>query len=306
MPIILDSFGNPDTSAPAGGDLIKDSDTTNFVADVIDMSREVPVIVDFWAPWCGPCKQLGPLLERLVQKAGGIVRLVKINVDENQDLAAQLRVQSIPAVYGFRDGRAVDGFVGAQPESNIRVFIDRLTKGAKPPVEAALEQARELMDGGRVEDAFDVYNAVVAQDPGNPDAIGGALRCLVSLGQLEEAHAFADSLTPELARHAAIEGALSALKLIEQAGKAGDVSQLRQKVQADPGDLPSRYDLAVALFGRGDANGAADELLEIVRRDRTWNDDAGRKKLIEIFEALGPKNPVTLQARKRLSSILFS
>lgn len=305
MPFILDPQRQSPTTPPAE-DLIKDSDTQNFVADVIDASRTVPVIVDFWAPWCGPCKTLGPIIERLVRQAGGIVKLVKINVDENQNLAAQLRVQSIPAVYGFRDGRAIDGFVGAQPESNVRNFIDRLTKGAKPPVEAAIEEAWSMLEAGEVSDAAAIFSEILKQIPEQPRAVAGLLRCLLAKGDVRRARKFADTLSPEALRNADVEGALSALKLAEQAGNVKDEKGLRARLQKDADDHQARFDLANALFAGGDPDGALDQLLEIVRRDRTWNDDAARKQLISIFDALGPRNPLTLQGRRRLSSILFS
>ncbi len=305
MPFILDP--QRQAAAPnAADDLVKDSDTQRFVTDVIDASREVPVIVDFWAPWCGPCKTLGPILERLVRSGGGIVRLVKINVDENQNLAAQLRVQSIPAVYAFRDGRAVDGFIGAQPESNVRSFIERLTKGAKPPVEAALEEAWSMLEAGEVGDAAAFFNEILQQIPGEPRAAAGLLRCHLAKGDLKRARKLVETLPAETLRHADVEGALAALKLAEQAGTVKDEKGLRARLASNPDDHQTRYDLANALFAHGNAEAALDELLEIVRRDRAWNDDAARKQLISIFEALGPRSPLTQQGRRRLSSILFS
>jgi putative thioredoxin len=307
MALFLDPTIPPPAPGAGGGDLVKDTDTQRFAADVLDASMQQPVIVDFWAPWCGPCKQLTPVLESLVAKAGGRVRMVKVNIDENQELAAQLRVQSIPMVYAFVGGRPVDAFVGAQPESKLREFIGRLTAGAGAPIDEALEQARLALDGADIERAASIYSQVLAEDPTNPKAIAGLMRSLVRGGEVAGARELAEGLTPELARNADIAAALTAIDVAEQAGKSvKHRGRLQERLDGNPDDLQARLDLAVALFGEGSVEDAADHLLEIVRRDRAWNDEAARIQLVKFFDALGPTHPVTLTSRRRLSAILFS
>jgi putative thioredoxin len=307
MALFLDPTTPPPASGAGGGDLVKDTDTQRFAADVLDASMQQPVIVDFWAPWCGPCKQLTPILESLVAKAGGRVRMVKVNIDENQELAAQLRVQSIPMVYAFVGGRPVDAFVGAQPESKLREFIGRLTAGAGAPIDEALEQARLALDAADIEQAASIYSQVLAEDPTNPKAIAGLMRSLAQGGEVAGARELAEGLTPELARNADIAAAVTAIDVAEQAGKsAKHRGRLQERLDGNPDDLQARLDLAVALFGEGRVEDAAEHLLEIVRRDRAWNDEAARIQLVKFFDALGPTHPVTLASRRRLSAILFS
>jgi putative thioredoxin len=307
MALFLDPTIPPPAPGAGGGDLVKDTDTQRFAADVLDASMQQPVIVDFWAPWCGPCKQLTPVLESLVAKAGGRVRMVKVNIDENQELAAQLRVQSIPMVYAFVGGRPVDAFVGAQPESKLREFIGRLTAGAGAPIDEALEQARQALDAADIERAASIYSQVLAEDPTNPKAIAGLMRSLVRGGEVAGARELAEGLTPELARNADIAAALTAIDVAEQAGKSvKHRGRLQERLDGNPDDLQARLDLAVALFGEGSVEDAAEHLLEIVRRDRAWNDEAARIQLVKFFDALGPTHPVTLTSRRRLSAILFS
>ena len=298
-------IGGPTKDAP--GDVIKDSTTQTFVRDVIEASHKVPVIVDFWAPWCEPCKQLGPALEKLVRQAAGMVRLVKINVDENQELAAQMRVASIPMVYAFHRGQPVDGFAGAVPESQLRTFIERLTGGAKAPLDVALDQARALLAKGDAQAAGAAFAAVLAQDPTNPSALGGTIRALVTQGDTARAKQIGDGLSAELRKHADIASALAALDLaVQSQSGAGDVANLREKLAANPADRQARYDLALALLAADDAEGAIEALLDIIRGERKWNDEAARKQLIKIFEALGPADARTVAGRRQLSSILFS
>jgi putative thioredoxin len=296
--------------APSGA-VIKDSDTENFLVDVIEASRETPVIVDFWAPWCGPCKQLGPTIEKVVQAARGAVRLVKINIDENQPLAEQMRIQSIPAVYAFVDGQPVDGFMGALPESQVQAFVDNLTGGAgaagPSPVEAAMEQAKAALDAGDGGTAAAIYSQVLQHEPENLAAAAGLARCAVAAGDFEQARAVLDSLPPAAAEESEIAAARSALELAEKASAAaGQIPELQARLAADANDHQARFDLAVARFGMNQPETAIDELIEIVRRARAWNDEAARKQLVQIFEALGHSHELTVEGRRRLSSVLFS
>jgi putative thioredoxin len=305
-------FGNG-AKAPASQagappkDLIKDGSTASFMADVIEASRQVPVIVDFWATWCGPCKQLGPALEKVVREARGGVRLVKIDVDRNQDLAAQLRVQSVPMVYAFKDGRPVDAFVGAQPESQLRAFVQRLTAGQQTlSTDDILAQARDLLAEGDAATAAGVFQEVLAEEPENAAAHGGLLRCLLALDEHEAARDMLAHLPDAIANHPDVAAVRTALDLRAQAGEVASPAELRRRVALDPADLAARYDLALAYYAGDETEAAVDELLEIFRRDRAWNDDAARKQLIKIFEALGPTHPLTLAGRRRLSALLFS
>jgi putative thioredoxin len=298
------------STAKAGGapaDLIKDGDIATFKADVLDASRQVPVLVDFWAPWCGPCKQLGPLLEKLIREAKGAYKLVKINIDENPEIAQQLRIQSIPAVYAFKGGRPVDAFVGAVPESQIRQFLKRLG-GEKPPsaLDQALEEAKAALDEGDAGTAAALYGQVLAHEPGNVAAAAGMARCYLISGDLAKARALLDKLPPEAAKDPAIVAARAALDLADQGSKAGDTAQLQAKVAQNPADHQSRLDLALALFAAGAQEEAVNELLELYRRDRKWNEEAARKQLLKFFEALGPTHALTVSGRKRLSSLMFT
>ena len=305
MALIIDS--NDSTgAATASGDLIKETDTNGFNADVIEASMQVPVIVDFWAPWCGPCKQLGPMLEKLVRQAGGRVRLVKINIDENQNLAAQLRIQSVPTVYAFLQGQAVDGFTGAQPESSLRAFVDKLTGGAKAPVEEMLDVGQQALDAGDAETAASAFSSALAEDPGNPKAVAGLIRSRIALGDVAGARKQVNQLPPELVAKSDVATAITAVDLAEQSRETGDITELRDRAAANPEDRQARFDLALALFGNGRAEAAIDELLQLVRLDRDWDGQAARNQLVKIFDALGPTNPLTTSSRRRLSSILFS
>ena len=290
--------------------LVKDSDTGHFVVDVIEASKEIPVIVDFWAPWCGPCKELGPQIERAVTARSGKVKLVKVNVDENQEIAAKFQIQSIPAVYAFKGGKPVDGFVGALPESQIQAFIDRVAGEAGPsPIDAAIEQATTLMEAGDHTQASIVFEQVLAHDPTNTAAIGGAIRCQITTGDLTSARARLDTGDPSLISHAHIAGARAALELAEETVKADDsenLMTLRNKLDKDANNHQVRYDLACALWGNRERALAVDELLEIIGRNRMWNDEAARKQLVKYFDAMGPTDPLTVEARGRLSSLLFA
>jgi putative thioredoxin len=306
--MLIGQPGGNGHAAPAAA-LIKDTDTANFMADVIEGSQETPVIVDFWAPWCGPCKQLGPALEKLVKQYGGKVRMVKVNVDENQELAAQFRVQSIPAVYGFKGGRPVDGFMGALPESQLKQFIERLTGGGGSPVDEALAEAEAQAKEGQHEEALMIFQEILAQDPVHVKALGGALRAYVALGQDDMARDVIAKLPAQIKNAPEIQGVQSALDLKAATADTGDaaaVAALEAKVAADPKDMQARLDLAMARFGAGAREQAVDDLLTMVKADRAWNEQAARKQLVKFFEAFGPTDPLTLSGRRRLSAILFS
>ncbi len=291
--------------------LIKDSDTAGFAQDVIETSMTTPVIVDFWAPWCGPCKQLTPALEKTVQAARGAVRLVKVNVDENQELAAQLRIQSIPAVYAFFKGQPVDGFVGAQSESQVQAFVDRLASQAgvelgPSPVDQALEQAQAALQSGQPAAASALFGQVLQHEPDNETALAGLIRCHLDAGDAAAARQMFDSLPEDTASAAAFASIKAALELAEQSAETGEIPELEARVAAQPNDHQARLDLAMALHAAGEREAAVEALIEIIGRDRNWNEEAARHQLLKFFEAWGPKDELTQSARRRLSSLLFS
>ena len=287
---------------------VKEVTSASFRADVLTASQKQPVLVDFWAPWCGPCKQLAPALERAVADAGGKVALVKMNIDDHPQIAGQLGIQSIPAVIAFDKGQPIDGFVGALPESQIRGFIERLVGPLGGGFAELLAEAEDAAAKGDAAGAAAIYAEVLAQNPGDAKAVGGLARLEVAAGQLEQAKALLATVAepaPGKDPDPAIAAAWAALRVAEQAATVGDLAPLEQAVAANPDDHKSRFDLAVALSAKGDREAAADQLLEIIRRDRKWNDEAARKQLLQLFEAWGLMDPATVAARRKLSAIWF-
>ena len=301
---MLELGSSPNTPAT---DLIKDSSEATFMADVIDNSQEVPVIVDFWAPWCGPCKTLGPALEAAVAEAGGKVRMVKVNVDENQAIAGQLRIQSIPTVYAFWQGQPVDGFQGAVSPSEIKDFVSRTAALAGDDgLGEAVQTAEDMLAEGAAVDAAQTFAAILGEDPGNAAAYGGLIRAHIAMDELDRAEALLASAPEDIATSSEVEAARAQIELAKQAADAGPVAELKAQVEANPNDLQARFDLAQALHASGAVEEAVAELLELFRRDREWNDGAAKAQLFTIFDALKPEDPIALNGRRRLSSLIFA
>ncbi|WPZ25545.1 thioredoxin [Sulfitobacter pontiacus] len=300
--------------SPAGtgdADLIKDTSEATFMSDVVEASQTVPVIVDFWAPWCGPCKTLGPMLEDAVRAAKGAVKMVKINVDEAQQIAGQLQIQSIPTVYAFFKGQPVDGFQGALPQSEIKAFIDRVIKaggGAAPGEELseAVAAADDMLAEGAAQDALDTFAAILGEDPNHAGAYGGMVRAYIALDQLDQAEAHLNGAPIEISKAPELEAAHAQLQLARQAADAGPVAELQAAVDANPDDMQARFDLAQALYAHGDTQAAVDQLLTLFGKDREWNDGAAKTQLFTIFEALKPNDPIALNGRRKLSSMIFA
>jgi putative thioredoxin len=301
----LNLSGAPDA------DLIKDSDEASFMQDVVEASQTTPIVVDFWAPWCGPCKTLGPQLEAAVKAAKGAVKMVKVNVDEAQMIAGQLQIQSIPTVYAFHKGQPIDGFQGAQPESEIKAFIDRVVKaaGGEAPgeqLDEAVAAAEEMLAEGAASDAAQTFAAILGEDPLHAGAYGGMVRSYLALDDLDHAEALLNGAPIEISKAPELEAAHAQLELARQAADAGPVAELTAAVEANPEDNQARFDLAQALYANGDAEGAVDHLLDIFKRDREWNDSAAKTQLFTIFDALKPNDPVVLNGRRKLSSMIFA
>lgn len=299
--------GGGNGAGPSGGDLIFDVTTQTFMADVMEASRQQPVLVDFWAPWCGPCKQLTPIIEAAVKAAGGTVKLAKMNIDDHPEIAGQLGIQSIPAVIAFKDGQPVDGFMGAQPEGQIKAFIEKIA-GPAPvnQTDLFLEKAEEFLAAQDFAQAAQHFGAVLQMEPDNVRAIAGLAQCYINAGEMEKAKQVLEMVPEEKRSGDAYGAAKTALDLAEQAESLGDLSELQERIDKDPLDLQARFDLALGLNGKGDKTGAVDQLIEIVRRDREWHEDGARTQLLQFFEAWGFKDPASAYGRRKLSAVLFS
>ena len=286
-----------------------DVDMNNFMAEVVEGSSQQPVIVQFWAPWCGPCKQLGPVLEKVVAAANGKVKMVRVNIDDNQQIAQQLRVQSVPTVYAFVDGQPVDGFAGAQPESAVTQFIEKVSSlgGAGADIASMLDAGNAAVETQDFGSAMQIFQQVMEADPDSAEALAGLVRCLTGMKDHQAAREIVDQLTDEFREKPAMQAAIDALELAERAAEsAGDLDVAQAAVAANPNDLQARQDLAMALFATGDNAGAMAQLLESIRIDRSWNEDAARMQLLEFFKTLGAANPDVMTARRQLSTLLFA
>ena len=292
-------------------DLIKDGTEATFMADVVDASQTVPVIVDFWAPWCGPCKTLGPMLEDAVRAAKGAVKMVKINADEAQQIVGQMQIQSLPTVFAFFKGQPVDGFQGALPQSEIKAFVDRVIKagGGEAPGESlneAVTVADEMLAEGAAQDALDTFSAILGEDPTHAGAYGGMVRAYIALDQLDAAEGHLNGAPIEISKTPELEAAHAQLQLARQAANAGPVAELQAAVDANPDDHQARFDLALALQANGDTQGAVDQLLTLFGKDREWNEGAAKTQLFTIFDALKANDPIALNGRRKLSSMIFA
>ena len=302
-------IGFEDATTPPANDLIKDSDDINFLTDVVEASKTTPVLVDFWAPWCGPCKTLGPAIEAAVTKAGGAVKLVKIDVDANPAVAGQLRVQSIPTVYAFVDGQPVDGFQGAQPASEIDAFIAKIAAMGPAPdngLDDAVEAAEAMLAEGEAADAVETFAAIIAEDDKHIAAYGGLVRSYLALDDIDQAEAVLNGAPVEISSDPVLESAHAQIVLARKSASAGPVDDLAAKVGADPDDHQARIDLAAAQHANGDTQGAVDTLLALFSKDREWNDGAARSELFLIFDALPANDPIVLNGRRKLSSLIFA
>lgn len=299
--------GSGEAGQAAAGDIVKDTDTARFTQDVIQASQQALVLVDFWAAWCGPCKQLTPILEKVVRSYNGKVRLVKLNVDEHPAIPGQLRIQSLPTVYAFRDGRPLDGFMGAQPESSVKEFIDRLLGAdAGNDIDALIAAANDQLQANDLQGAAELFAAVLQEDNKNFKALAGLANCYLKSGDAGRAEQTLALVPPDKQSAAEVTQVKAAIQLALRAGSGTDTSALEAKVSANPNDHQARIELAMALASGGAREQAVDQLLEAFKRDRNWNEQAARKELLQLFEAWGPTDPVTLAGRRKLSSLLFS
>lgn len=294
----------------AAGDAVRDISTAEFMSEVIEGSKSAPVLVDFWAPWCGPCKQLGPVIEKVVAEKAGQMRLVKMDIDKHPEVAGQMGIQSIPAVVAFVDGRPADAFMGAKSESEVRAFVEKIARdagsGPQAEIDEALAQAETILADGDPAQASQIYAAILQHDGENIAALAGLGQCYLAMDDRDRARAMVDQAPDEARDKAPLSALIAALDLADQADDLGDLAGLQQAVEADPDDHQARYDLAVGLNAKGEREQAASELLTIIRKDREWSEDGARAKLLELFEAWGPTDPATLKGRRGLSSILFS
>lgn len=301
----------PANPMPGGGPAIKDTTTADFTNDVIAESQNQPVLVDFWAPWCGPCKQLGPIIEKVVTESAGTVKLVKLNIDDHPAIPGQMGIQSIPAVVAFAGGKPIDAFMGAVPESQIRQFIDKVVKegggaGAAPDIDAILAEGRTALDAGDVNMAAQVFGSVLQEQPENLKAMAGLVECMIAADQKDRAQELLDGLTDEQKAEPEIAAILARLALEEEVAELGDPDALEARIAANPDDHEARVDMAKILNVRGERDKAADHLLHIMKTDREWQDDGARKQLLQFFEIWGPTDDATISARRRLSSLMFS
>jgi len=293
--------------APGKAEAVIDTTTQTFTRDVLDESRKRPVLVDFWAPWCGPCRTLGPIIEKAVAAAGGAVRLVKMNIDDHPSIAGQLGIQSIPAVIAFQNGQPVDGFIGALPEAQVKAFIERVAGPAGPSEsELLVAEGEELLAAGDAGSAAEHFGAALKLDAQSIAAAAGLARALLVHGDVERARQTLALIPESAANDPKVAAARAQIELAEQTGKLGEAAPLEARIAADPADLAARFDLALLHGGKGDREAAVDQLLEIFRRNRTWEEEKARKQLLQFFEAWGPADPATLYGRRRLSSMLFS
>ena len=294
----------------AGGALIKDVSEATFMQDVVEASKEKPVIVDFWAPWCGPCKTLGPQLEEAVNGANGAVTMAKVNIDENQMIAGQMQVQSIPTVFAFFNGQPVDGFQGAISASEIKAFVDRVVAAnggeAESGLDSAVLSAEQMFEEGDIESAIETFSAILQEDTNNLKSYIGLIKCHLALGDLDQAEAILNGIPAEISQSPEVEPIHAQIQLAKQALDAGPINDLQQLVEKNPNDHEARFKLAQALHGSGQVEDAVDQLLELFKRDREWNDEAAKSQLFVIFEALEPNNPIVLNGRRKLSSLIFA